>query len=140
MAKISGLGWTTLQVDNSSGSLVDIRNDVTNFDWTLPVATQDTTGIDKYAMERINLLRDFTITLSGVFNPSGNSHTVLKDINASSSPAREVNFAIGGAILGITPVIEVLFTGYDVSRGNDGALTWNAPGVLANGAIPAWTT
>lgn len=140
MAKQSGLGWTTLSVDDSASTLRDIKNDVTNLDWTLPVATQDITGIDKYAMERLALLRDFTVTLSGVFNVASNaSHDVFKDINASSSVPREFNLTIGGKSLGVTPAFTVLFTGYDVSRGNDGALTWSAPGVLASGDIPAWT-
>lgn len=139
MAKISGLGWTTLSVDNSSGTLLDIRNDVTNLDWAVPVAVQDVTGIDKYAMERIALLRDFSVNISGVFNPTGNSHTVFKNIMASTSPAREINITIGGASIGVTPAFTVLFTGYDIGRSNSGELTFSAPGVLASGDIPAWT-
>lgn len=140
MAKISGLGWTALGVDNSAGTIIDIRNDVTNLSWTVPVAVQDVTGLDKFAMERITLLRDFTVSLSGVFNPAaGASHSVFKDIMASASPAREFNLTVGGVSIGVTPAFTLLFTGYDVSRSNSGELTWSAPGVLASGDIPAWT-
>mgnify|MGYP003351279042 CR=1 FL=1 len=36
MAKISGLGWTTLSVDTSAGSPTDVRNDTTNFSFATP--------------------------------------------------------------------------------------------------------
>ncbi len=46
MAKESGLGWTTLEVDDSSGTPRDIKNDVTNFEFATPRAVQDITGVD----------------------------------------------------------------------------------------------
>lgn len=138
---MSGLGWTALNIDDSSGTLRDVKNDFTNIDFALPVATIDTTGLDKYAMERISGLRDFTVTLTGPFNPDANhSHAVFKDIQASSSPAREFNLTIGAQILGIAPAFTVLFTEYGTSRGTDGAYTITVPGVLASGDIPLWTT
>jgi hypothetical protein len=141
MPKMSGLGWTALNIDNSSASLQDVKNDFTNLDFSLPVATIDTTGIDKYAMERITGLRDFTVTLTGPFNPDANhSHAVFKDITAVASPARKFNLTIGAQVLGITPAFTVLFTEYSLSRGTDGAFTATVPGVLASGDIPAWTT
>ena len=78
MAKQSGLGWTTLSVDDSSGTAQDIRNDITNFQFATPRAVQDVTGVDKSAIERILLLADFSITLNGVFNEAANmSHEVF---------------------------------------------------------------
>jgi len=79
MAKESGLAWETLSVDDSGGTLRDIRNDITNFEFATPRAVQDVTGIDKSAMERLLLLADMSLTLNGVFNDETNkSHTVLK--------------------------------------------------------------
>ncbi len=140
MPKQSGLGWTTLSVDDNSGTLRDIRNDVTNFEFSTPRGVQDVTGVDKYAMERLLLLADFSITLNGVANfDSNKSHDVFKTVTSSSATAREINLTISGQSIGITPAITVLFTDYQMSRSDQGELTWSAPGVLANGEIPTWT-
>jgi len=141
MPKQSGLGMTTLSVDDNSGTLRDIRNDVTNFEFSTPRGVQDVTGVDKYAMERILLLADFSITLNGVANfDSNKSHDVFKTVTSSSATAREINLTISGQSMGITPAITVLFTDYQMSRSDQGELTWSVPGVLANGEIPTWTS
>lgn len=134
MAKSNGLGWTTLTVDNSAGVAKDIRNDITDLDFATPRAVQDTTGIDKFAMERILNLADFSITLNGVMNPSTDkSHDVFKTV-PSTSTLRTV--AIG--VNGVTLSNECLFTDYSLKRSNSGEFTWSAPGVLADGAVPTW--
>lgn len=140
MAKATGLAWDALSVDNASGTLVDIRNDVTNFEFATPRAVQDVTGIDKSAMERLLLLADMSLTLNGVFNPtaSTSSHSVFSSV-PSTDVAREFTLTIDGQTLGTTPMATLLFTDYALSREDDGALTWEAPGVLANGVIPTWT-
>jgi hypothetical protein len=136
MAKESGLGWTTLSVDDAAGSAQAIKNDITNLAFATPRGVQDVTGIDKYAMERLLLLADFSISLNGVFNDAaGASHSVLKSVSSATSPARTTTLVISGQT--IAP--EVLFTDYSLARGADGALTWSAPGVLADGTIPAWS-
>ena len=133
MAKISGLGWTTLSVDDSGGTPVDIRNDVTNFQFAMPRAVQDVTGIDKSAFERLLLLADFSGTLNGVFNASS-SHTVLKTI-----PSTSVQRTLSLAIASQTLANEVWLTDYSLTRAADGAFTWSTPFVLANGAVPTWS-
>lgn len=140
MAKESGLAWTALSIDDSGGTLRDIRNDITNLEFATPRATQDTTGIDKSAMERLLLLADMSITMNGVFNDASNaSHDVFKTI-PSTSVAREITLNVSGQILGTTPTVTLLLTDYPLSRSDSGELTWAVPGVLANGAIPTWTT
>lgn len=140
MAKESGLAFTSLSIDDSGGTLRDIRNDITNLQWSTPRAVQDVTGIDKSAMERLLLLADMSVTLNGVFNDDSNkSHDVFKTV-PSTSVAREITLNVSGQILGTTPTVTLMFTDYALARGDDGALTWGAPGVLANGAIPTWTT
>lgn len=136
MAKETGLGWTTLDVDDSSGVAQDVRNDTTNFEFATPIAVQEVTGIDKFAMERLLLLADFSITLNGVFNDasSDSAHSVLKDV-ASTRVARTIALAVSGQTLSN----ECLITDYQLSRGDDGALTWSAPAVLANGVAPTWS-
>lgn len=135
MAKESGLGWTTLSVDDAAAAAQDIRNDVTNFQFATPRAVQDVTGVDKSAIERLLLLADFSITLNGVFNDEANkSHAVLKTV-PSTSVQRTVSLGVSGQTL----ANECLFTDYNLTRGQDGALTWTAPGVLANGTVPTWS-
>lgn len=135
MAKQSGLAWTTLSVDDSNGSPEDIRNDITDFQFATPRAVQDVTGIDKSAIERLLLLADFSITLNGVANfaNSPSAHDVFKTVS-STSVNRTTSIGIGGKTL----ACETLYTDYQVKRGADGALTWSAPGVLADGTVPTW--
>lgn len=135
MAKETGLGWTTLSVDNSAGSVNAIKNDVTNFQFATPRGVQDVTGVDKSAFERLLLLADFTITLNGVFNDASNlSHDTFKSV-PSTSVARTTTLVVSGQTL----AGELLYTDYSMTRGQDGALTWTAPGVLADGTVPTWT-
>lgn len=135
MAKETGLGWTTLSVDDSAGSAKAIKNDITNFSFATPKAIQDVTGIDKSAIERLHLLADFSIDLNGVFNDAADqAHAVFKTV-PSSSVARTVTLTVSGQTL----ANETLFTDYALTRGNDGALTWAAPGVLSDGTVPIWS-
>ncbi len=135
MAKESGMGITTLSVDNSSGSAKPIKNDITNFAYSTPRGVQDVTGVDKSAMERLLLLADASLDLNGVFNPaSDQSHDVFKTV-PSTSVARLVTLVVSGQTLAPT----LLFSDYALNRAADGSLTWTAPGALANGTAPTWS-
>lgn len=135
MAKESGIGWTTCSVDDSSGTVKTIINDVTNLQFSTPRAVQDVTGIDKSAIERLLLLADFSITLNGVFNDAtGQSHDVFKTV-PSTSVARTTTLTVSGQTL----ANEVLYTDYPLTRADGGELTWAVPGVLADGTVPTWT-
>lgn len=139
MAKESGLAWSALSIDDSGGTLRDIRNDVTDFSFATPRGVQDVTGIDKSAMERLVLLADMSVEMNGVFNDESNkSHAVLKTV-PSTSVAREITLTVSGQTLGTTPQVTLLFTDYSLNRAADGSFTWSAPGVLANGEIPTWS-
>ena len=134
MTKQSGIGMTTLSVDNSAGAAKDIRNDVTNWEVATPRAVFDWTGQDKSAMERGLGLADYSVTLNGIFNPAADkSHDVFSTV-PSSSVARTVTITVGG----VTLAVEALFTDYAMTRAQDGNLTWTAPGVLSNGEVPTW--
>ncbi|MGH7774464.1 MAG: hypothetical protein ACREQA_19750 [Candidatus Binatia bacterium] len=135
MAKETGMGWTTLSVDDSAGAVQAIKNDVTNFQFATPRGVQDVTGVDKSAMERLLLLADFSITLNGVFNDAvGASHVVFKTV-PSTSVARTTTLVVSGQTL----ANEVLYTDYSLTRNQDGSLTWSAPGVLSDGTVPTWS-
>ena len=134
MAKESGLGITTLSVDDSASAVKTIINDITNFSFATPRGIQDVTGVDKSAMERLLLLADASVQLNGVFNDAADqSHDVFKTV-PSTSVARTVTFVVSGQTL----PNEMLFTDYAVTRAGDGSLTWTAPGVLSDGTVPTW--
>ena len=136
MAKTTGLGVTTLSVDDSGGTVRDIRNDITSFNFATPRGVQDVTGIDKSAMERLLLLADFSITLNGVVNnvnTGATSHAVFRTV-----PSTSVNRTVTLTLAGQTLATECLFTDYSWSRSQSGELTWAAPGVLADGTVPTW--
>jgi hypothetical protein len=132
MAKASGIGWSTLSVDDSGGTPVVIKNDITNLQFATPRAVQDITGVDKSANERLLLLADFSITLNGVFN-AATSHTVFRTV-PSTSVARTVSLTVNGVSL----PNECLFTDYPLSRSDTGELTFSVPGVLQDGTVPTW--
>jgi len=139
MAKESGLAWSTFSVDDSGGTLRDIRNDTRSLEISTPRAVDVTTGIDKSAEERLLLLADMSVTANGKFNDATNaSHDVFKTAT-STSVAREISLAHSGQTLGTTPQVTLLITDYSLSRGDDGALDWKVPMVLANGEVPTWT-
>lgn len=134
MAKSTGLAWTTMNVTKSDGStVVDIRNNCTNLDFATPRAVQDVTGIDKSAHERLLLLADFTLNLSGVMDPAV-SHLVFRDLGAGT-----VNRATSIVVNGATLNNNCLITDYPLTRSANGDLTWKVPMSLADGAVPVWS-
>lgn len=135
IAKSSGLGWSVLSVDDASSVQQAIVNDFTNLQFATPRAVQDTTGIDKSANERLLLLADFSITLSGVFNGASNmSHDVFKTISSTSVP-RLITMTVNGKTLAPTCVL----TDYALTRATGGALTFSVPGALSSGVVPVWS-
>jgi len=134
MAKETGLGFA-ISVDDSGGTLRDISNDITNFTLNTPRGVQDVTGIDKSAMERLLLLADGQISLNGVFNHASNmSHDVFKTV-----PSTSVERTVTSVHSGQTLSMECLFSDYNLSRSQDGSLTWTATGQLSDGTAPTWT-
>lgn len=135
MVKESGMGMT-VTIDNPAGAGKDISNDITSLSFGTPRGVQDVTGLDKAALERILLLADGTVSLSGVYNDTADkSHDVFKDVS-TTSVARTVVILVSGQQL----AMEILFTDYVLNRANDGSLVWTASGNLADGTAPAWTT
>lgn len=135
MSKQTGLGMTTLSVDDASSSQQAIKNDITNFTFSTPRAVQDVTGVDKSAIERLLVLADFSGTLNGVVNIASNqSHDVFKTV-PSTSVARLITMVMSGKTLAPTCVL----TDYAWTRAASGELTWSVPFALANGVVPTWS-
>ena len=135
MAKQSGLGQTTLSIDDSGGTVRAIINDITNWEMATPRGVQEITGVDKSAMERILLLADASITVNGPFNPTAttSSHAVFRTVS-SSSVARTTTVTHAAQTL----AFEALYTDYALTRAATGELTFAAPGVLSDGTVPTW--
>ena len=138
MAKQSGLGWTTLNIDDAGSSAQDLREDTNSFTFATPINVAEVTGLDKSAVERLLLLRDFSINLQGTFDDdtSDSVHDVFADIMAAAATSRTTSIVVSGQTLG---PIEVLYTDYALNRQADGQLTFTVPGVLADGTVPAWS-
>lgn len=137
MAKESGLGMT-VTVDDSSGSGQAISNDCTSVSWNMPSGVQDVTGVNSTGMERLLLLADLSITLTGVFNDGSNlSFAVFK--NYRTLAANQVGRTTAIAISGQTLSDEILYNDFSFNRGQDGSFVWTAPGSLSDGGTPAWS-
>lgn len=137
MAKTSGLG-ATVTVADSGGTPRTISDDITDFTLATPVALQDTTGLDVSAHQKLALLRDLTVGLKMVFNAAANmSHAVFSTITTSPNNRATSIFPTSN---GSTPVMtaNLLYSAYNLTRAADGALTTQADGTLADGAIPTW--
>ena len=135
MPKESGLGWTTLTVDESGAANSDIKNDTTNFDVSIPRGSQDVTGLDSSAVERLQLLADCAFNFNGIFNPAANkSHVVFKTVG-STSVTRTVTIAISSQSM----PNEINFTDYVLTRAATGEFTWSAPGQLNSTVVPTWS-
>jgi hypothetical protein len=53
-------------------------------------------------------------------------------------PSTSVNRTVTVTHGGVTLAFEALFTDYALTRAASGELTFSAPGVLADGAVPTW--
>jgi len=135
MAKESGLGWSTASRDDSAGTLRALVNDVTNVDFATPRNTQDITGMDKSAMERLLLLGDYSSTWTIVFNDGSNAmHDVHKTV-CSADVLRSESLVISGQTLNN----EVALTDYAINRAATGELVASCPAVLSSGTDPTWS-
>jgi hypothetical protein len=135
ITKASGIGWTTFSVADASSASQDLREDITNLNFSTPRGVQETTGINKSAMERLLLLADYSLTLNGVWdNGSDQAHEVFSTI-PSTSVIRAITCVVNGATL--SP--NVYLTDYALTRATSGELTWSVPGVLADGSVPTWS-
>jgi hypothetical protein len=129
MAKTAGLG------DHFSLAGVDLSGDVGALSRIGggPTSTQDVTGIDKSAFERLGLARDGAIDWTGFFNATG-AHPTL-----AALPTSDVigTYHRGATIGNAAASLVGKQVNYDWTRTADGALT-TATQLLANGYGLEW--
>lgn len=136
MAKESGMGMT-ISVDDSSGAAQAIGNDIITAGITMPSGVQDITGINSSGMERLLLLADLQLELTGVFNDAASmSHAVFK--NYRTLPGAEVGRTTSIAHSAQTLADPLLYANYDLTHAQDGSLTWTTTGLGTDGGVPAW--
>ena len=136
MAKESGISMT-LSVDDGSGAAQVITGDITDLSINLPRAQQDVTSIDLSGIERILLLADLSMPLTGVFNPAANrAHAVFKTVPSQGEAQLR---AVSCAISGQTFTAETLPQNYDLSRAKGGEFTFATTLVNGDGLLPAWS-
>ncbi len=136
MSKGAGFPWTTLSVDDSGGAVEAIKNDVQSFQFAMPRGVLDVTGVDKSAIERLLMLADFSVSLTTTainFASTPSFWDVFHTVS-STSVARTTTLVFAGKTL----APEVLYTDFNVTRGQDGSLGATVPGVLADGTVPSW--
>ena len=134
MTKESGIPIILL-VDDHLGDPKDISGDIRTVGLKTPRGVMDITGLDKSGIERLLLLADGEITLSGVFNDgTDKSHDVFKTV-PSTSVVRTVSYSVSGQTL----AMEMLFADYSLDRNASGELVWSVTGQLADGAVPTWS-
>jgi hypothetical protein len=134
MSKVSGI-VSSLSVDDSTGTPQTISDDTTQVTISIPRGQQDVTGLDKVAVERLGLLYDCTITVTGVADFGANKeHAVFK-----ADPTGTRTVAVGLANAAATLTAECNLSDYTFTRAQDGSLTYTATLVNANGAQPVWT-
>lgn len=117
MAKSSGLGDNLYvagyDLSGDTGALSRIAGGL--------VGTQDVTGIDKSAMERIGLLRDGGVDWTAFFNPAaGQAHEVLSTLPTAD---RIVTYCRGTTLGNSAAACVAKQINYDPTRGADGSLT-----------------
>ncbi len=136
MAKQSGLGVTTFEVDDGGTPTArDIKNDILSFSLATPRGIQDITGLDSSAVERLLLLADFDLTMNGVFNTASNmSHDVFKTVS-STTKTRTIKLVHSGQTL----ENECVVFDYPLTRAATGELTWAVPAKLNSTTVPTWS-
>lgn len=140
MAKVTGQ-TTSVTVDDASGTGRNLSNDIFSFTVNTPRGSQDITGLDKTAVEKILLRADGQISITGGFNTASNmSHDTFKTVPTQASTGtgstRTVVIVYPGSA---TLTMECLLTDYSLAFGADGSLVWTVPGELANGTAPTWS-
>jgi hypothetical protein len=130
VAKTSGLGDRLFvggrNLSGDIGSLSRIGGSI---------ATQDVTGIDKSAFERIGLVRDGSLEYTAFFNPAaGQAHPALSALPTSDQILTYCRGATAGSPAACLVGKQI---NYDPTRAADGALTLTVQ-ALANGYGLEW--
>lgn len=127
MAVVNGIP-TSFTIDDSSGTPVTFSAEVGTITLNTSRAQQDISGLDVDGTKRINLRGDYTVDMSGFWDPD----TVIP-VFGDLTGERDISIAYPGATY--TGVI-VLST-FAPARNQDGSMGWTANGSQSDGASQA---
>jgi len=127
VAKVNGIPMS-FTIDDSSGSPVTFSSEAGTFNLNTSRAQQDVSGLDVDGTERINLRGDYSIDMSGFWDPD-----VVIPVFDDLSNARSFTAAFPGA----TATGEVVITAFNVARNQDGSLGWTANAQQSDGGSGA---
>lgn len=131
MAIKSGI-TTTLTVDNGAGTPTNISAFTTSVQVGTPTNLQDITTLDKSAIARLALLKDFTVTASGQYAPE-----VTAVFKNDTGVLRTVAVGLANATETITA--ECLLADFQpYNRDQAGNATWTVTLHNGDGNVPAW--
>lgn len=132
MAIKSGI-TTTLTVDNGAGTPVNISAYCTSVQVGTPTNLQDITTLDKAAVARLALLKDFTVQASGQYAPE-----VTAVFKNDTGVLRTT--AVGLASGTETVTGEMLMADFQpYNRDQSGNATWSVTLQNGDGNVPVWT-
>lgn len=134
MAKLSGLG-ATLAVDDSGGTARTVSNDILSISVSTPRGSQDVTGINVSATERLLLRADGKFDYAYVFNDTAStgSFAVFSTV-PSTSVTRTHTFTVQTKVL----AGEYIIPDFPLALGADGALTGSIGAMLNSTTVPTW--
>lgn len=138
MAKSTGI-TTTVNIDDASGTPRNLSGDISSINVETTRGMVDVTGLDKSAMERLPLLADGKVSITGTPNPTATTGELAVFSTILSSAATRTVTVVYNTTPPSTLTLEVLFENYGRDRGQDGALVFKADGSNANGIAPAWS-
>ncbi len=134
MAIISGI-VSSLSVDDSSGTPVNISAYVTQMSVGTPTNLQDVTTLDKYAIARLALLKDFTV--SGTYAFGTVPLNVFKaDPAAGASRTVAIGFGTGPAA---TLTFEAALSNHQITRDQAGYASATFQLDNQDGALGVWS-
>ena len=124
--KISAITTTVTVASNN------ISNDILSLSFDTPYGTQEITGMDKSAVEKLLLRADCTGSLTFAFNvDASRSHATLK-----TPGSKTFVILFGGAA---TATFTAITSNYALDVGNDGSVTGSCNWELSSGTAVAWT-
>lgn len=129
MSKLAGIP-SSFTIDDSSGNPATFSNEVGTISVDSSMAQQDVSGLDVEGTERITLRGDYTVSMSGFWNPSA-VIPVFGDLRT----ARAIEIAYPGATFTGT----IVLSKFTPAVAQDGSLGWTAEGASSDGVIATWT-
>ena len=135
MAKVTGI-VSSLSITDAAGVAQTISADTTQVTISIPRGQQDVTGLDKVAVERLGLLYDCTITVTGVADFAADKEHAVFKADPSGSTTRLVTIVLSNSAATLTAHCNL--SDYTFTRAQDGSLTYTATLVNADGVEPGW--